>query len=653
MVNSLSNSPEITNHTRRNSFGFNSFRSRLIAFLLALLLPILGGIFYYVNRNNTEYTEETINSYLQLGADVFDFTRAQQALTLQTITNSLTFDFGFRTAYAARDPATLFDAALNVLDRSLGSVDTLLIADLENAVIIDTGLQGMENLSGPWLDLVETADASEEGRADMIVTMAAEPYQLIALPLYLPRQVAWIIGGFALDGDFVNLVKETIVSEVSVLRIENGEAVEIIASTLSDSNQDALLSQLDTDTSTAGNLQRINFRGEEFTTLLRSLFIDESNSMEIVAAIQRSYDENNENVIQFQNLLVQFYLLVLLLSMVAVLYLARSITKPLSRLAQTVKHIEAGDYERQAEVNSRDELGALADSVNAMATGLAEKEKVRDLLGKVVSHQIAEELLSNPVELGGEERTVTILFSDIQGFTSYCEGKSPQQVLEELNKVLSRISDIIEDHAGVVDKYQGDAVMALFGAPVAGEEDASNAMKAALDIIAALDQLDGKLSACVGVNTGLVVAGNLGSSNRLNYSVIGDTVNLAARLESLTRYYNVPNIVSAESVAAAPEFVYRELDEVQVAGKQQSVRIYQLMGPQSEVWKFEQELELFAQALASYRTQQWEIAKQQFTELCQTCENTALYTVYLNRIAIYEQKPPGSDWQGIFTFGKK
>lgn len=636
------------------AFGFRSFRSRLIVFLLVLLLPILGGIFYYVNQNNTEYTEETINSYLELGADVFDFTRTQQAYTLQAITNSLTWDFGFRTAYAANDPATLFDAALNVLDRSFDSADMLMIADLDNNVIIDTALQGNEVLSGTWLTLVEQADLSEEGRAEMIVTLDDEPFQLIALPLYLPRQVAWIIGGFAMDTDFVNLVKETIVSEVSILRIESGIVSEIIASTLSDTRQQGLMNQLQVGESAVDNLQRIDFEGEEFTTLLRNLFTDPSEQVQIVAAIQRSYDENNENVVQFQNLLAQFYALVLFASLIAVLFLARSITNPISSLALAVKRIEAGDYEMQAQVRSRDELGELADSVNSMAAGLAEKEKVRDLLGKVVSHQIAEELLNNPVELGGEERNATILFSDICGFTSYCEGKSPRQVLEELNKVLSRISDIIERHSGVVDKFQGDAVMALFGAPVAGPNDTANAMRASLEIIAALQEVGGGLSACVGVNTGLVVAGNLGSNNRLNYSVIGDTVNLAARLESLTRYYSVSNIVSEASKNAAPDFFYRELDEVRVAGKKDSVRIFELMGdPDSITSDCIREIELFKTALSSYRSQDWAEAKIQFTELSRSCENTALFNVFLNRITQFEVNPPPADWQGVFTFGKK
>lgn len=619
-----------------------------------LLLPVLGGIYYYVNQNNTEYTEETINTYLALGADVFDFTRAQQAQTLQAIISSLTWDFGFRTAYAANDPATLFDAALNVLERSLNSADMLMIADLDNNVIIDTSLQGAEVLSGSWLALVDEADQSEEGRAAMIVTLSDEPYQIIAQPLYLPRQVAWIFGGFAMDAEFVNLVGNTTASDVSIVRVVNQQPEEIIASTLESHEQQALMEQLTVNDQTLDSLQRINFGGEEFTTLLRSLYADEPQARQIVAVIQRSYDENNENVIQARNLLAQFYAVVLLLSLIAVMFLARSITNPISRLAHAVKRIEAGDYQMQAEVASKDELGDLADSVNSMASGLAEKEKVRDLLGKVVSHQIAEELLSNPVELGGEERTATILFSDIQGFTSFCEGKSPRQVLEELNKVLSIISDIIEKHSGVVDKFQGDAVMALFGAPVAGHEDTQNAMQASLEIIDALEELDGGLSARVGVNTGIVVAGNLGSSNRLNYSVIGDTVNLAARLESLTRLYNVSNIVSEASKDAAPEFVYRELDEVRVAGKQESVKIFELLGqPNTIDAGIMTEVALFEKALAEYRAKNWDSASERFTELCRSCENTPLYSVYLDRITYFQKNPPGEDWQGVFTFGKK
>lgn len=634
--------------------SFRSFRSRLIVFLLVLLAPVLGGIFYYVNRNNTEYTEETINLYLQLGASVFDFTRRKHAETLSAITTSLTWDFGFRTAYAANDPGTLFDAAINVLERSQSSTDMLMIVDLDYNVLIDTETQGFTVVEDAWRQLLDEADASEDGNADMIITVAGEPFQLIALPLYLPRQVAWTIGGFALDTDFVNDVKETVVSDISIVRIHDESEVEVIASTLPPDWQAILAEQLGVNSAGFNQLQRINFNNEDFTTLLRRLYGEAGDGLQIAAVIQRSYAENNANVVEFRRLLIQFYLLVFVVSLLAVLVLARSVTNPLSKLAHVVRRIEEGDYNRVAEVNSRDEIGELARSVNAMARGLLEKEKVRDLLGKVVSHQIAEQLLNNPVELGGEERVVTILFSDIRGFTSYCEGLPPQQVLTELNRVLSLISNIVETHAGVVDKYNGDAVMALFGAPIQSAEDASNAMTASLEIIAALQQLGSTLSACVGVNTGLVVAGNLGSSNRLNYSVIGDAVNLAARLESLTRLYNVANIVSAASMQAAPEFVYRELDVVRVAGKTEPVRIFELLGRADSLSpQMQEEVELYARALADYRRQNWDAAIAGFSLLKGKCDNGALAQVFLDRIAEFRIRPPAPDWDGVYTLGSK
>jgi adenylate cyclase len=640
-------------------FSFHSFRSRLIVFLLGLLVPVLGGIFYYVNTNNTEYTEETINSYLELGADVFDYTREQQALTLQAITNSLTSDFGFRTAYAANDPATLFDAALNVMDRSFNSVDMLLIVDLDGQVIIDTETQGMDMLVGAWLQLLNAADADEEGHAEMIIAIDGLPFQVIALPLYLPRQVAWIVGGFALDQEFVERVNQTTLSEVSIVKLEQvvgSETLdfEVIVSTLTSADQSALAQQIQFGDTQLASLQRISAASQDYTSLLRRLYGVDGEPLQVFAVIQRSYEENSENVVQFRSLLFQFYLLVLVVSLLAVLFLARSITTPLSKLAGVVKQIEEGDYDRSVAVESNDEIGELADSVNSMARGLAEKERVRDLLGKVVSHQIAEQLLNNPIELGGEERVATILFSDIRGFTTFCEGLPPKEVLKALNIVLSTISDIVESHQGVVDKYNGDAVMALFGVPIMGTTDTANAMSALLDITAALEKMDSGLSACVGITTGIVVAGNLGSSNRMNYSVIGDTVNLSARLESLTRLYNVSNIVSEASKDDAPNFAYRELDIVCVAGKSQSVRIFELLGIQDELSSSKKsEVAAFSEALKVYRSQNWDAAQEQFSCLQLKCDNTQLYQVFLDRIEIFRINPPQPNWQGEYVFGNK
>ncbi len=635
-------------------FSFGSFQTRLSFFLLCLLLPVLGGTFYFVSKNNTEYTEETINTYLEIGADVFDFTRRQKAETLKAITNSLTWDFGFRTAYASNDPATIFDAALNVLDRSLDNADMLMIVDLDYKVIIDTEIQGSDSLAGQWLDLVTRADASEEGFADAITVIDGAPFQLIVLPLYLPRQVAWIIGGFVLDQEFAVQVSETVVSEVSILRQSAASGLQLVASSLESSQREKLVDQISVSAEFLDTLQTIDFGDEVYTSLVRPLFSSEDSDLQVFAVIQRSYDENSENVILFQRLLIELYAVVIVLSLIAVFALARSITNPLASLASAVQKIEKGNYDLRVDVNSRDEIGHLAAMVNSMAKGLIEKEKVRDLLGKVVSKQIAEQLLSHPIELGGEEKVVTVLFSDIRGFTTYCEGLPPKQVLEELNRVLSTISNIIESHSGVVDKFQGDAVMALFGAPITGEDDANNAMKATLEIVKALESVDSRLSACVGINTGLVVAGNLGSDNRLNYSVIGDAVNLCARLESLTRLYNVPNIVSHASSLAAPNFVYKELDSVCVAGKKQSVVIYELLGERGLVSEhILNEAKDFAEALRAYRAKDWPLAEHLFSQLHSSCDNKVLHQMFLNRIQDFKLAAPPENWDGVFVFGSK
>ena len=640
---------------------FASFASRLVTFLLALMLPVLGGIFYFVSQNNARYTEQTINSYLDLGARAFDATQAEQSQTLRAILSSLTLDFGFRAAFGTRDPATVFDAALNVLERSLGSVDMLLIADLQGRVIIDTNLLGMESLEGKWLDLLDSADRSDDGLAETVLLINDEPFEVMAVPLYLPRQVAWILGGYRIDQPFLEAVKSITLSDVSVLSLRPDAPPRMIASTLAAENWPLLTAQVSDERVNGAAPWRIVLATEEYGTLPRRL-AGSPGGEQLVALIQRSYSENMELEQQFQGLLVQFYLLILVASLLAVIWLARSISNPLTRLAGLVRQIEKGDYARTVSIDARDELGQLADSVNSMARGLAEKERVRDLLGKVVSPQIAEELLRSPVELGGEERVVTVMFVDIKGFTAFCEGRQPQEVLAGLNHYLSHITDIVEAHKGVVDKVNGDAVMALFGAPITHLDDAVNAARAAIRIshtVASLGAADAarqrvRLEACVGLHTGLVVAGNLGSLSRLNYSVIGDSVNLASRLESLTRLYQVSCIVSEQTRDSAPGFVYRELDLVRVFGRQEAVRIFELVGEDTDITpQMRDGIAAFEDFLVSYRAGQWPEALQILDGLVADGYSDGLYRLYRDRIVQFQANPPPADWGGIHTLDKK
>ncbi|MDP2126219.1 MAG: adenylate/guanylate cyclase domain-containing protein [Pseudohongiella sp.] len=668
----------------------SSIRSRLIIFLLLLMLPVLAGIYWFVSQENQRYTDETINSYLAIGTQVFEFSRTEHINTLLTVSSALTRDWGFRNAFGAADQATILDAAENLLMRSFEAADVMLISDMQGRVIVDTADQGFEQLSGSWQALMDRAASSNDGVAEAVLTIAQKPYQVTVIPLFLPAPVAWIFAGFPLDDKFVQNIKRTTASDVSVLRysgdIESPVTGTVIASTLSGRDADLTLSQL--DPTQIRDTQRIRLQDAEYGTLLRPLSADTDQGELILAVIQRSYRENEANLAQLRDRLFQFSLAVVCLSLVAVIILARSFTRPIVILADRVKMIEQGDYKagaaRRSASGANDELAQLDSSVTAMAKGLAERENMRDLLGKVVSPQIAAELLASQIELGGEERVVTVLFADIRGFTALSEQQTPSQTLHMLNLCFEQICTAIEDSGGVVDKFTGDAVMALFGAPVMHADDAVRAGQAIAAIEAALERLkdDPRLPAAglsigLGIHTGLVVAGNMGSQNRMNYTVIGDAVNLAARLESLTRVYGVSNLISEEFVAAmgdsANDFDIQELDLVRVKGKRETSRLLTMIGPaasapagnrltapatgqpRSPSADADGSRARFDQMLNCYRNGQWE----QALDILRALESedsgalpSGLYRMYQHRILELRANPP-ANWDGVFDFAQK
>ncbi len=645
--------------------SFHSFRTRLLVFLLALLIPVLVGIYVYVTFQNQRYTDDTIDSYLQIGADVFDFSREEHKNTLLTLTGTLTRDWGFRNAFGAGDRATVQDATQTLLDRSRGSAHMMLIASMSGEVLVDTSAQGMAYLEGGWQALVDEARAHPEGIADAILTINDVPYQMTVVPLFLPTPVAWIFAGFAMDNSFVETVKQSVASEVSIVRYLRefpvGTETAVIASTLSGADQVLLVEGL--DPALDSETQRLRLTDSDHGSLVRRLYGGAGDALEIVAVIQRSYRENEENLSVFQTRLLQFSVLVLLFSVAVSIMLSRTVTRPVLTLARRVGQIERGQFRNQGDgdpVRGRDEIAQLSSAVERMASGLEEKERVRNLLGKVVSREIAEELLNSPVELGGEERVVSVLFADLHGFTQLCEGESPARILVLLNHYLSGITDAIERCGGVVDKFSGDAVMALFGAPVAHDDDPDRAASAILAVTQAIVDVNDSIAsggrvikAGIGLHTGLVVAGNMGSESRLNYSVIGDTVNTAARLESITRHYGVSNLVSDVSRnACSGSFEWREIDLVRVKGRREPIRIHELLGPKGSL--SEQRLEQLRQfdlALQQYRAGAWDQARELFQALG-AGQDTVLCQVFIDRIDELQVLAP-SHWEGIHAFDHK
>jgi adenylate cyclase len=485
-------------------------------------------------------------------------------------------------------------------------------------------------------------------------------YQVMVVPLLAPEPVAWIFVGFRIDDRMLNELREILLTDISVLSLSKQDDWHLQASTLDSDNAAALTREL-TAAAIPDEQPVISLLQEQHFVTYKFNLLDTPN-MQVVTVLQRSFDEAMAPYRRLNRMLFVIFTIGMFISVVSTFMLARSVTRPVKKLSRGVEKIEQGNYDTQVDIRQKDEIGQLGQAFNNMARGLAEKEKVRNLLGKVVSPEIAEELMSKDLELGGEDREVTILFSDVRGFTTLCEGLQPQVILNLLNRYLTAISAVIEEHGGVVDKYIGDAVMALFGAPLQHDNDPARAIKTALGMCQALAAInqdfinDGlpPIGIGIGINTDTVVAGNMGSMNRLNYTVIGDGVNLASRLEGLTKEYGVHIIVSDNTRARTDAFMFRELDRVRVKGKDLPVGIFEPVGVSGNIrQETMQALQDYQQALEQYRQRNWHGAMQAFRQLQEADPARKLYKVYLERCQQFMVSPPPADWDGAHTFTSK
>ena len=260
------------------------------------------------------------------------------------------------------------------------------------------------------------------------------------------------------------------------------------------------------------------------------------------------------------------------------------------------------------------------------------------------------------VSLEGESKELSVLFSDVRGFTTISEGLDAKELTSLMNAFLTPITNVIQKNRGTIDKYMGDAVMAFWGAPLADPEHAQHAVLTGLEMIEAVDNLGEEFEARgwppiavgVGVASGEMNVGNMGSEFRVAYTVMGDTVNLGSRLEGLTKQYGVSMIVNDGTVRMTPGITYRELDLVRVKGKNEGVAIYEPLGLEPDISSASQyALDKFTHALAAYRRQDWDLAERSLTELKES-KDELLYNVYLDRIRQFRQEPPPGDWDGVF-----
>ena len=293
------------------------------------------------------------------------------------------------------------------------------------------------------------------------------------------------------------------------------------------------------------------------------------------------------------------------------------------------------------------------------------KRQITHLFGKYVPTELVDEMSKNPeqvVSMEGESREMTILFSDVRGFTSISEGLDPKELSQLMNEFLTPLSRVISKYNGKVDKYMGDCIMAFWGAPKPIPDHARNAIEAGIEMQKTLKNLQPRfkergwpeIHVGVGINSGRVSVGNMGSEVRVAYTVMGDEVNLASRLEGITKKYGVGIIVGENTRNAVPDYLYRELDHVQVVGKDKPVAIYEPICLASEAGKdLLDEVKLFHEVRRHYRKQDWDQAELQLMNLQRMYPGTMLYKIYAERVEYFRKNSPSQDWDGVYVFQTK
>jgi adenylate cyclase len=295
-----------------------------------------------------------------------------------------------------------------------------------------------------------------------------------------------------------------------------------------------------------------------------------------------------------------------------------------------------------------------------------EKRMIQGAFTHYVPKKVVAEILKNPdqLKLGGEEREVTVLFSDIAGFTTISEQLEPSQLVHLLNEYLTEMSEIILTNEGIIDKYEGDAIMAEFGVPVHFEDHAVLACRTALEMQKRLSRLRDKwktenqpqLSARIGINTGEVIVGNLGSRDVFDYTVLGDAVNLGSRLEGVNKVYGTQIMISEFTHEIIQDyFISRMIDIIQVKGKTEAIRVYELIAEKDEQpdEKILEILNQFQDGIAHYQKQKWDAGLACFKNCIELNDKDMPSQIYIERCQSFKINPPDPDWNGVTVLDEK
>ena len=358
------------------------------------------------------------------------------------------------------------------------------------------------------------------------------------------------------------------------------------------------------------------------------------------------------------------------LGLVFAVLVSGGMTRPVRRLLEGTRAVEAGHLDETLPVTSQDEIGHLTTAFNRMVEQLRHKERIRETFGKYVDPRVVEGLIDRPtLAVEGQRRVMTVLFCDVKGFTSASEGMTPQGLVKVMNRYFSVMSAPIRDHGGVIDKYIGDAIMAYWGPPFTEDADQARlASLAAIEMLARVASLRSEFPEILGVRslpisfdirigiaTGEALVGSIGSELMMSYTVMGDTVNLASRLEGANKVYGSRILVSEATVAGAADAIEaREIDRVVLLGQTEPQAVFEIMGRKGELTAAQTELLThFSEGLVAYRARRWDEALRAFAAALESVPNDGPSMTFIKRIDSLMKTPPGEDWDGSWRLEQK
>jgi class 3 adenylate cyclase len=429
---------------------------------------------------------------------------------------------------------------------------------------------------------------------------------------------------------------------------------------------DRLLAVLDTGDrkALADEMERIDELRDDLNRKLDSVRAD------MLALLRKDANMTVEKQHQVMLISVALTALAAILGLVFAGLVSTGVTRPVRRLLEGARAVEAGDLDGTIVATSRDEIGHLTTAFNQMVEQLRLKERLRETFGKYVDPRVVEGLIQGPaLAAEGQRRVMTVLFCDVRGFTSTSEGMTPQGLVKVMNRYFSTMSAPIRHHQGVIDKYIGDAIMAYWGPPFAADAEQTRlACLSALQMLQLVPQLRAELPELLGVRTlpntfdirigiatGEVLVGSIGSELMMSYTVMGDTVNLASRLEGANKEYGGRILVSEATIAGASAAVEaREIDRVVTLGQTHAQAVFEIMGPKGELTAAQIELRArFSEGLAAYRTRRWQEARRAFEAGLLAIPDDGPSMTFIKRIDTLVAAPPGEGWDGAWHLERK